>query len=184
MFSWSCVNNATPNGFLKPDPTFTEVRRQHWLNSRQALIYSCQNLGIERVEQKSLEITDHHHLTDFPDALVSLTHTRGAGAAVTALRGSGIRGVGIDIEKKSRLLKKGVLSKISDNPEEESPTGIHLWTAKEAAFKALSPFWQQSKTFILKDIKVMGDAFSVEELGSGSLHWFEWGDYLLCIARF
>jgi len=141
-------------------------------------------MRLKKPRQKDLEISKHHHLTHHPEVLVSLTHTRGAGAAVTALMSSDLKGIGIDIEKKSRLLRPEVLSKISHHPQEESPTGIHLWTAKEAAFKAVSPFWQQSKTFILKDILVEGDTFSVKQLGNGTLRWFEWNDYLLCVACF
>lgn len=68
------------------------------------------------------------YIQDF-DGCISVSH--GAGTAILAVSE---KPVGVDIEEnRAQLLR---VSHKFINPEDESPSLLHAWTAKEAAFKA------------------------------------------------
>ncbi|MCR9204509.1 MAG: hypothetical protein NXH75_08030, partial [Halobacteriovoraceae bacterium] len=89
-----------------PPKEFTPIRREHWINSRKALTACLKDLrGIEISDSSQLLIQDHHHLKAFPEILVSISHTRGAGAACAVQKSPHYLGIGIDIEHVDRVIK-------------------------------------------------------------------------------
>lgn len=68
------------------------------------------------------------YIQDF-DGCISVSH--GAGTAILAVSEMP---VGVDIEENRAQLQR--VSHKFINPEDESPSLLHAWTAKEAAFKA------------------------------------------------
>ncbi|MDE5688145.1 MAG: hypothetical protein K2I18_05905 [Paramuribaculum sp.] len=68
------------------------------------------------------------YIQDF-EGCISVSH--GAGTAVLAVSDTP---VGVDIEENRAQLQR--VSHKFVNPEDESPSLLHAWTAKEAAFKA------------------------------------------------
>lgn len=149
---------------LEADPTFTAIRKQHWQNSRLALAHcfleEAVKTSMETITHEDLLIEKHHHLLHHPDLLVSLSHTRGAAAAILAPKSDELLSVGIDVERADRTIKEGVLEKY-DHPDDHGLNPLELWCAKEAAFKAASFYWKKEKTFILKDISVTSTNITV-----------------------
>ncbi|MFA6237510.1 MAG: hypothetical protein WC635_09310 [Bacteriovorax sp.] len=113
--------------------------KDNFTNSREALKHLLQNEGHEILELKStLELVNFGNLKNFPQYLTSISHTKGAGAALLAHK-SDYLSVGIDIEWSDRPMKDGT-QKFYQNPQDsEYPNSLELWAMKEAAFKALSP---------------------------------------------
>lgn len=108
-------------------------------NSREALKLLLQKDGHQILDLKQdLELINYQNLAKFPEYLTSITHTKGAGAAVLAKK-SDYLSVGIDIEWSDRTMKLEA-QRFFRHPEDSSYEDmIELWTMKEAAFKALSP---------------------------------------------
>ena len=90
-------------------------------------------------------------------------------------------GVGIDCEHKDRPFKKELLTKFSCD-EDSYESILSLWCAKEAAFKASSYFWKQQKTFVLKDIVINDQKFSIPDLLEGTIAFDYAGDFLITRA--
>jgi hypothetical protein len=135
VLQWTCAENQTPlsDAFLQltatwsmdwkntaaekllspPEPQVSEERKSEWAESRRCLLSLLPSAK--------------------PDSAFSLSHTRGASAAA---EGQGLW-VGIDIESRSRSLRKAVIDLIA-NPQEQSLglTEVEIWTVKEACFKA------------------------------------------------
>ena len=178
------ITNSQGNDFpLSPSEEVTPIRLTHWKNSRMALAACLKeaNPCKEDVLHSDLVIDHHHKLKAFPDFIVSLSHTRGAAAAMLTRQTKAMLGVGIDIEEQTRTIKEGVIEKYA-HPQDSGLDPLHLWCAKEAAFKASSFFWNREKTFILKDIKVIDHSFWVDDLLSGEvIHHYEEG-YLITKA--
>lgn len=108
-------------------------------NSREALakLLKQENHLISDLKA-DLELLNYQNLKKFPDYVLSLSHTRGAGAAVLAHR-QDVASLGIDIEWSDRVLKEEA-SRFYRHPEDSHyDNKLELWTMKEAAFKALSP---------------------------------------------
>lgn len=174
-------DDKTSLPFLPPEE-FTAIRREHWINSRKALAACLKDLrGTDLNHSSEFSIQNHHHLKAFPEILVSISHTRGAGAACTVQKSSKYLGVGIDIEFVDRVIKVGAKEKFL-NPTDQGETDLHLWTGKEACFKAASFFWNREKTFILKDIQLSGENFEIDSLLRGKCEFNIEGDYLCAIA--
>lgn len=110
-----------------------------YLNSRTSLQKLLLTQGFRVNDLKvDLELINFQNLPKFPDYLVSLSHTKGAGAAVIALKNEYLS-LGIDIEWNERIMKPGT-EKFYRHPEDSLyENNLELWTMKEAAFKALSP---------------------------------------------
>lgn len=108
-------------------------------NSREALanLLKQENNAIADLKA-DLELVNYQNLKKFPDYVLSLSHTRGAGAAVLAKK-TETHSLGIDIEWSDRQLKKEA-TRFYRHPEDSLyENNLELWTMKEAAFKALSP---------------------------------------------
>ena len=110
-------------------------RREIWLRGRGALKAVLLRLGEE---------TDTARIT-FPHARFSISHCAGAAVAVGLETGSGVRGIGVDLElertppeNSTRFFLTPAESAWLEGvalPERNS-TLQRLWTAKEAVFKA------------------------------------------------
>jgi phosphopantetheinyl transferase (holo-ACP synthase) len=191
MIIWKTINDTQGKSFPFPHPQHespSEIRRLHYANSRMALLECLREclkeptcLLNENPKPHDLEIKDHHYLTHSPELLVSLAHTRGLAAACVAPKDKTCLGVGIDCEHIDRPFRSELLNKFStENDKYESE--LRLWCGKEAAFKASSYFWQQEKTFVLKDIIVRDKFFEIDGLLKGNLSYEFSGDYLVSIA--
>lgn len=108
-------------------------------NSREALAHLLKQENIFITDLKrDLELVNYQNLKNYPNYVLSLSHTRGAGAAILAKKAE-IASLGIDIEWSDRHLKDEA-ARFYKNPEDSVyENKIELWTMKEAAFKALSP---------------------------------------------
>lgn len=108
-------------------------------NSRNALknllVKENQNVSDLRSD---LVLENFQRLTHYPDYLTSISHTKGAGAAVLALK-ENYHSLGIDIEWSERNLKTEAQRFYRHNEDVYNVSELTLWTMKEAAFKALSP---------------------------------------------
>lgn len=172
------LNRTLP--FPMPEE-FTAIRKEHWHNSRLALSDCLQELGHKVECSEDLIVVDHHHLKGHPDTLVSLTHTRGAAGACAIKATKDVLGVGIDLEPIEREIKGEWKSKFL-LPTDSGESDLHLWCAKEAAFKASSYFWNQEKTFVLKDIQLKGNKFEIPHLLEGKFKISREGNYLCTVA--
>ncbi len=108
-------------------------------NSREALASLLkQEMVLISDLKQDLELVNYQNLKNFPEYVLSLSHTKGAGAAVLAKKAE-IASLGIDIEWSDRHLKDEA-ARFYRHPEDSSyKDKLELWTMKEAAFKALSP---------------------------------------------
>lgn len=193
MIVWKTINDAEGQnfGFTYPKSEIpTDIRRTHFKNSRLALLKSIEELQLKENHtsrpikfnsSEDLEIEDHHHLKRDPKILVSLAHTRGLAAAASCFRSEKALGIGIDCESQDRIVKEALLDKFSTH-DDQALDSLHLWCAKEAAFKASSYFWKEEKTFVLKDITVKRNSFTVDNLGHGEIHFKNERGHLICLA--
>ncbi|MEI8346226.1 MAG: hypothetical protein WCG27_02080 [Pseudomonadota bacterium] len=129
--------------------------------SRQALKECLMEMALEDhfLTWADLEITGHHHLKKRADLLVSLSHTGPYGAAVVAVE-KPILSVGIDVE----LLKRSCPTTTAKFFVNEMDNAINsdllsLWSAKEAAYKAIDPLLLGEMT--LKKIWIRGNQFGL-----------------------
>lgn len=133
-------------------------------NSREALATLLKQEMISVINLKSdLELINYQNLKNFPDYVLSLSHTRGAGAAVLAKK-TDYKSLGIDIEWSDRHLKDEA-SRFYRHPD-DSPfyqDKLELWTMKEAAFKALSPRGFSGVLVLSKIIIKDGEFFTHEQ---------------------
>jgi len=167
---------------FQPNEGFTAIRLEHWHNSRSSLSDCLESFtGAPAATLEELKISSHHHLQKYPQYLVSISHTRGAAAAVLLQESDGYLGVGIDIEEKDRVIKPHAMEKFAVE-EDHFQSPLKLWCAKEAAFKASSYYWKQEKTFVLKDIILKGTTFKIDGLGEGKITFEEKEGYLVSVA--
>lgn len=131
-------------------------------NSREALARLLINEGrqIQEIKQ-DLELIDFQNLKNFPEYLTSISHTRGAGAAVLAKK-ENFYSLGIDIEWIDRVMKPEA-QKFFRHPEDSLYENLlELWTMKEAAFKALSPLGFPG-VLVLSKIVIQNGVFFTNE---------------------
>jgi phosphopantetheinyl transferase (holo-ACP synthase) len=150
------INMKISHGFCHStlDNSFT--------NSRNAL----KNLLIQKNEvvndlKSDLTLLNFRELPTYPLYYVSLSHTKELGAAVIALKKT-VKGIGIDIEWESRNIKPGALKFFVNPADSHELSLIELWTAKEAAFKALSPIGTYPGVLVLSKIIIQGNRFFTE----------------------
>ena len=191
MIIWKTINDTEGNKFPfshPEDEAQSPIRKRHFANSRMALMECLVELAPESHQKeasplclKDLAIKNHHQLENYPQLLVSLAHTRGLAAACLAEKMDDVLAVGIDCEHSERAFRSEILTKFAhENDKAISP--LHLWCAKEAAFKAASYFWKEEKTFVLKDITIEGKTFVVPNLLQGTLSFELKDDYLVALA--
>lgn len=131
-------------------------------NSRSALKKLLEIQGTPVLDIKTdLELENYQYLKHYPPFITSLTHTKGAGASVLALK-KDYFSLGIDIEWSDRPVKKEA-QRFFRHPEDSMQTdNILLWTRKEAAFKALSRIPHKS-VLVLSKIIIQDDKFWSQE---------------------
>lgn len=90
-------------------------------------------------------------LKNFPLAKVSLSHCKDYGVFICSPKLiNDKQDIGVDLEVSTRV-STGIINKISSPVEIfEAPSPAHLWTAKEASFKAVTP----NSTQIIGDIHI------------------------------
>jgi phosphopantetheinyl transferase (holo-ACP synthase) len=132
-------------------------------NSREALSTILNRNGYEVLDLSAdLELVNYHNLKKFPDLLVSLSHTKGAGAAVVASKEYYVS-LGIDIEWCARVMKKEAERFFRNSQDSIYENNLELWTMKEAAFKALSPLGFPG-VLVLSKIIIQNGRFWTDEL--------------------
>lgn len=127
-------------------------------NSRLALKSLLEEKG-EAVEdiKRDLELINFHHLRYFPDYLTSISHTKGAGAALLAPKEAYL-GLGVDIEWVDRPIKSESQKYFTHPEDRHSYPLLETWCLKEAAFKALSPLGYD-EVLVLSKIILKEDSF-------------------------
>jgi phosphopantetheinyl transferase (holo-ACP synthase) len=131
-------------------------------NSREALRYLLGNAGHSvRDLKEDLELLNYQELKKYPNYLTSLSHTKGAGAALLVNK-SDYLSAGIDIEWGEREMKSGTEKFFRHPQDSDYPNNLELWTMKEAAFKALSPLGFPG-VLVLSKIIIQHDIFWTEE---------------------
>ncbi len=130
----------------------SEKRVREYCASRKALSLACSLEGMDQ-----LEITNHHHLKNYPNIRVSLSHTRGLSAAVASKQ---LSSVGVDVEYIDRAFNHKASKFFLRDDDLEMPL-LELWTIKEAAFKAIDPMGLKATD---KDILVLKDLVVKDEL--------------------
>ena len=140
----------------------TKSRALEFYASRLALQKCLKEFSVDTSFEdiNSFIIINHHYLKLAPSVLVSISHTKGRFAAASASSTKQNKSIGIDIELENRAFDPNT-SKLFINQfdhtlaHSSNKNLLLLWTAKEAAFKALSPIADQyqSKTpLVLTDI--------------------------------
>ncbi len=95
---------------------------------------------------------EFNSLAKWPEITLSLSHTKLAGAAITASRAEFIS-VGIDIESDNRVVKDSILKRIT-NSRDINLRNIELWCLKEAVFKCLMNTGIFEKPFEFSEIEI------------------------------
>jgi phosphopantetheinyl transferase (holo-ACP synthase) len=133
-----------------------------FINSRTALKTLLMQEGLEVVNlKKDLELANFRELPRYPLFYTSLSHTKDLGAAVLVQK-SAVKGIGIDIEWEKREIKPGAEKFFVHSGDQHQLTQIELWTAKEAAFKALSPMGSYPGVLVLSKIIIKENTFYTE----------------------
>lgn len=137
------TNSQLPNDFL-PD------EKETYRLSRFAL---KKLTGLD-----NLHITNHQYMTEKPETAVSISHTKGLGAALICDY-PGIDNIGIDIEWADRKYRPGVEKYFLLEEDDSQLSLLEVWCAKEAAYKALCPIYTGEKTLVIKDFTIRGGRF-------------------------
>jgi len=186
LLAWES-ENPLPNNFQEHFPS--NLKAINTFLSRLSLAHLLSEELDEEIvlntheDLQRLEIHNHHFLEHFPEYVVSISHTRGVAVSLIGNRKK-YKSIGIDLEHAKRVMNPKVLKFFKhDTDEEQDP--LLLWCKKEAAFKALSPLWNQEKTFVLKDIWIRGNEFGLlsddKIKGQIQLEKVE-NDLLICLA--
>lgn len=159
MTNFSKVDNI----IMKISHEFHQSLKNGFVNSRTALktLLNQEDFAVSDLKI-DLILQNYRELPSYPQFFTSLSHTKGIGAAVIALR-SEVQGIGIDIEWADRELKSGTEKFYVNKWDQHQLSPIELWTAKEAAFKALSPLGTFPGTLVLSKIIVRETQFFTEE---------------------
>jgi len=132
-------------------------------NSRMALKKLLNNKGLEVLDLKlDLALNNYRELPHYPQFYISLSHTKEIGAAVLVEK-TYVCGIGIDIEWEQRTIKPGAEKFFIHLEDRHNLRPIELWTAKEAAFKALSPLGTYPGTLVLSKIIIQNNNFFTHE---------------------
>ncbi len=153
-----------------------------YTNSRLALKKLIENEGFSVKDLKSdLILESYQQLPHYPEFITSISHTKGAGAAVLGLKNEYLS-LGIDIEWSNRLLKDEAQRFFRHQADSNYENNLELWTMKEAAFKALSPlghpgvlvlskiiiqngiFWSEAKPNLKGEIQTSKIIFDKKEM--------------------
>jgi phosphopantetheinyl transferase (holo-ACP synthase) len=177
--------------FFKVDNNNMKIRYEIYpstengfINSRSALKILLNNEGLSIGDLKlDLALTNFRELAAYPQFLTSLSHTKNLGAAVLVNK-SEVMGIGIDIEWQDRLIKPGAEKFFVNIQDKHALSPIELWTAKEAAFKALSPLGTFPGVLVLSKIIIQDNNFFTQEEPHliGQFRVYHQSDYVFTIA--
>jgi 4'-phosphopantetheinyl transferase EntD len=117
---------------------------QHRACATKALILCLNKKGLNiPLDSSRPEIINHHHLKNWPKLLVSISHTSNNGLTIGAAAihdKEQASSIGIDIEFSDRLVNKNTTKFFINKYDQINDTSLlHIWTFKEAAFKAIAP---------------------------------------------
>ncbi len=145
-------------------------------------------------QRENFNITNHLHLENEPQMLVSLSHTRGLAASALCVNEQ-INSIGVDIEWCGRKIREGSFKYfVSQDIELEFHSPLEIWCIKEAAFKAYSPIYEKNQSHN-KKVLVLTD-FRISEHGKlkgpGSIelayqireHEYEGDKFIIALAEF
>lgn len=133
------------------------TKRQHeWALAREALQGAMLIPGAE-LNVESAVFVGFQQVEQFPDWRFSLTHTDGW-AACWAIPQCELKGIGLDIELKTRQISSEISERIA-HEDDVSLDPLQLWAIKEAAYKTFSPADQQG--LWLKDVSVGPESFEL-----------------------
>ena len=193
MFTIHCYhfNQAKfPFSLPKFDSAFRETQ---WTSSRYALLKACQQIqpDIHFQSFNDFQIEKHLYLKLDSNLLVSLSHNKEYGAAIVGFdSNSPFISLGIDVEFIKRPVKEGI-EKFFFHELDQPPQNLFfknsklaIWSAKEAAFKALSPFWKEEKVLVLKDLWIQGNQFGFKDESLGKIFWQSHNDDILIATAF
>lgn len=139
-----CVNESDLNDEListvkklMGKSEISKHRMMDYVASRTAIKCALSSLGYNK-QLNELEILNYHCLKQLPQFLVSISHSRGIGAAIIADKKDYLS-VGIDIEFADRSLPDKS-EKYYFNESDSICKSIQLWSIKEACFKAYNSY--------------------------------------------
>jgi 4'-phosphopantetheinyl transferase EntD len=142
-------------------------RKEEFVRGRYCLLRSLQSLGYEDWKENKDLYTSSQAPQLPPGYLGSISHCENATVALAAKQSSLFHGLGVDIETSTRHIRKGFLERITSieereylrkallvceqHPESfpdsfplnEDERAIAIFSAKEAAYKALSSSMQE-----------------------------------------
>ena len=154
-------------------------------NSRTALAKLLRVQGYQIADfKKDLELINYQTLPLYPDYLTSLSHTRGAGAALLAKK-KDYHSLGIDIEWSDRIMKPESQKFFRHKLDMTTENLLELWTMKEAAFKALSPLGHPEVLVLSKIVIQNGKFWTLERqdiIGSIETFKFQINNRELCLS--
>ena len=155
-----CSLQFYPPASFSPTITIKQSTDTAYLLSRTALDIAASKISDEKKGPKCLpqtlsfeervKLTKDYHLANFAQAMVSLSHTKNFGAAVVGIddntRNNKNKGIGIDIEVATRLVKSEIIQQIRHPQDDflkitqtsDFSSNLAIWCLKEACFKALA----------------------------------------------
>lgn len=141
----------------------SELRAAHpdrvlgWLTSRVALARAFALVGV-RLDPAAASFFGHQQIVGLNQWRFSISHTLGA-ALVWLGPAEACLGLGVDLELGDWLIEDRVMQRIY-YPSDPILTAVELWSAKEAAFKAV-PQAEQGELTVSK-ISLTEKTFSVQ----------------------
>jgi phosphopantetheinyl transferase (holo-ACP synthase) len=171
---WQEVLNQSYPEATHPD------RIQGFYSSRNALL-DCLQRFHPKASTTDLLLNDVRGLQNFPDMVVSLTHSTFAGAAAAAKRTEYIS-IGIDIEPIDRLVKESILARVTTT-EDLKLSSIQIWCLKEAIYKCVSNSHLYEGVLEFRDMRIQDRKWSHSPSKlSGEWELFEEENHQIALA--
>jgi len=134
-------------GLSHPDDELVELLKRSYPEashpSRIVGFYSSRNSLLSSLRKiypqasfKDLMLKEYRELTDYPDIVLSLSHTPLAGASVVALKKDYLS-IGIDIESTNREIKESIIQRVTTENDLKL-SSREIWCLKEAIYKCVS----------------------------------------------
>ena len=135
------------------------------------------------ITEESLEIENHTNLKANKNIKVSLSHTKGAGCAMTLYSELNVN-IGIDIEWNDRKYTEEIRKFFINEDDDTNLSTLETWCVKEATFKAYHPIYNGEKNLILKDFKIKNKHiyFNQIKLGTFSILYKSYNKRTLIVA--
>lgn len=119
------------------------------------------------LSEADLEVVNYCQLKNFPEILVSFSHTKEWALSAWAQAGAQCLSIGVDLELQTRPIQpesqRFFLREQDDFHHGDDYGLLAWWCMKEACFKALWPYRPKSdKQLLLKDIWIRGEHFGYQ----------------------